>query len=375
MVQMFLDQYIHKARHIAGSALNLLDNKIASPWSSLLINSDVASWVLDREAEGLSLICTNLGVPARIGHAAGREKACVHYMSQFALENPRQYFAGSKCRYSLAYFHGGPKEPGFTELFNNLKANKEKISKLHISNSNIENECAEAGFRPDQLAKIPIGLNLSWFDVQTSESKLKARRKLNIPQSCFVVGSFQKDGVGWGEGLLPKLIKGPDVFVDVIRRVKSNIPELHVLLTGPARGYIKNELARLNIPATHMFLKKARDVARLYHALDAYMVASRVEGGPKAVLESMASFIPCITTRVGQADDIVRHGENGWIVEPEDVDGLAEGILKVYEDMEYFSKMLPSARRSAEAEDYLAQAPRWRTLFFNGYVENLLDNE
>ena len=40
-----------------------------------------------------------------------------------------------------------------------------------------------------------------------------ARRVLGLPASAFVVGSFQKDGVGWGEGLEPKLIKGPDVLL------------------------------------------------------------------------------------------------------------------------------------------------------------------
>ena len=34
-----------------------------------------------------------------------------------------------------------------------------------------------------------------------------------------MVGSFQKDGEGWEEGLTPKHIKGPDVFVEVVKRL------------------------------------------------------------------------------------------------------------------------------------------------------------
>ena len=110
----------------------------------------------------------------------------------------------------------------------------------------------------------------------------------------MVIGSFQKDGKGWGEGNEPKLIKGPDV-----------------LLTGPARGYVKTGLESLKIPCKHLYLQDYREIGKYYQALDAYLVTSREEGGPKGVLESMASGIPLISTRVGQAQDLVKQGING----------------------------------------------------------------
>ncbi len=50
------------------------------------------------------------------------------------------------------------------------------------------------------------------------------------------------------------------------------------------------------------------------------MIASRQEGGPKAALEAMATGVPLVTTRVGQAADLVEDGANGWMVEVEDVE-------------------------------------------------------
>ena len=47
-----------------------------------------------------------------------------------------------------------------------------------------------------------------------------------------MVGSFQKDGVGWAEGLEPKLIKGPDVLVAALELLKAEVPELFVVLTA-----------------------------------------------------------------------------------------------------------------------------------------------
>ena len=45
-------------------------------------------------------------------------------------------------------------------------------------------------------------------------------------------------GVGWGDGLEPKLIKGPDVLLQTVALLRQRIPELFVLLSGPARGYV-----------------------------------------------------------------------------------------------------------------------------------------
>ena len=49
----------------------------------------------------------------------------------------------------------------------------------------------------------------------------KIKHNLGIPEDYLVIGSFQKDGEGWGEGLKPKLIKGPDIFIETIKLIKQ----------------------------------------------------------------------------------------------------------------------------------------------------------
>ncbi|MCE7858798.1 MAG: glycosyltransferase [Chloroflexi bacterium CFX2] len=227
----------------------------------------------------------------------------------------------------------------------------------------------QTGIDPSKVFLIPIGINLDFFPLPTVEMRRDARRELGIPESAFVVGSFQKDGVGWGDGMEPKLIKGPDIFLAVLKEVKREIPELFVLLTGPSRGYVKRGLDEMGIPYKHAFLKSYPDVAKMYRASDLYLVASRQEGGPKAVLECMANLVPLVTTRVGQAMDLVKHGENAWMVEPEDVEGLAEGIRRVYDmaqaDMQV---ILANGRATAEANRYESQDALWAE-FMKGFVE------
>ncbi|MBN2088397.1 glycosyltransferase family 4 protein [candidate division KSB1 bacterium] len=224
-----------------------------------------------------------------------------------------------------------------------------------------------SGIDPAKVFIIPIGINSAFFHKQTQQSKMSVRKRLGIPQSAVVVGSFQKDGVGWGEGNEPKLIKGPDVFLQTIARLKTQIPEIFILLSGPARGYIKQGLHKLNVPYRHIYLKSYPEIGILYQALDLYLVASRQEGGPKAVLESMMSGVPLVTTRVGQAMDLVRHGYNGWMLDVEDVEGLAHYARYVLDQPDVVQAVLDAGRQTAIENSYSAQLPLWRE-FMKGFI-------
>jgi glycosyltransferase involved in cell wall biosynthesis len=53
---------------------------------------------------------------------------------------------------------------------------------------------------------------------------------------------------------------------------------------------------------------------------------------PNAILEAMACGLPCVATRVSGSEDIVQHGVNGLLVEPEDHEGLAQALLILLQD-------------------------------------------
>src|SRR5204862_205248 len=167
------------------------------------------------------------------------------------------------------------------------------------------------------------------FTPQTPATRAEARAALGLPADAFVVGSFQKDCVGWAEGTEPKLIKGPDVLLEAMRLLHERRPELHLLLSGPARGYVRAGLERLGIPYVHRRIERYEEIARVYAALDAYVVPSRQEGGPKGVLEAMAAGVPVVSTRVGQAKELILDGENGRLVDVDAAEALAERLATI----------------------------------------------
>jgi glycosyltransferase involved in cell wall biosynthesis len=340
----------------------------SKPYSLLFIVGDNANWAIDVEAKALEGIARKLNIPAqRIQRARLNLPQPVHYTSQFSLNEPSIY--RSKHRLSVDYYHGKPEQgENFRKCFESLKNNHTKLSRVRVSTHEMEELIKTSGIDPAKIMRIPIGIDTDLFPPQTSEKKRLMRAKLGIPETATVIGSFQKDGVGWGKGNEPKLIKGPDIFLKIIERLKDEVPGLWVLLSGPARGFIKNGLNTLGIPYRHQYLDEYKELSGFYDALDLYLITSREEGGPKACLESMSKMVPLITTTVGQCRDLVESGKNAMMAPIDNVEELHALALKVLRDPGLRQALASNGLITAQENSYEAQLPLWKK-----YFENLVD--
>jgi len=338
--------------------------------SRLFLVGEGVSWSIDQDLVELAATATGLGIPiAPRRLLSASQGQAVFYGSQFTLL--RDPWLASKHRLATAYFHGRPGTPGFPEFdecFRMLREHHDELARVQVSHSEMHDLVLSSGIDPAKVFRIPIGINLAYFSRQTRASRSAARSSLGLPDDVFVVGSFHKDGVGMGDGEVPKSIKGPDTLLQSLELLHRSVPELHVVLAGPARGYVRAGLDRLGIPYRHVIAREYAAVADLYQVLDAYVVPSRQEGGPKGLLEGMASGVPVVTTRVGQAMDLVRHGENAWMVEPGDSEGLAEWLSHVASRPAELGRLLDRGAETAAANSYSAQLPLWQD-FLYGLVE------
>ena len=330
-------------------------------YSQVNLLKDNSGWVTSLEYEALKGIIKKLDIPVASNYLSIRQ--ICYFPDKYTAIKRGVYYKLLGNKLAFDYYHGDPSiSPEFQPIFNELKKRKNYFQRIRVSHSGIETLLLNEGFER-QVFRIPIGLDIGLFSVQTSESKQDARKKLNIPMSAVVIGSFQKDGNGWGNGNEAKLIKGPDVFLNTLKILKSKIPELFVLLTGPSRGFVISGLEKLGIAYQHYFLDQYQDINQCYQALDAYLVTSREEGGPKAVLESMACGVPLISTKVGQAQDLVQYGVNGWLADIEDVEGLATGVLDALESQSDFEDIKQNGRKTAEQNSYESQLGLWNDFF------------
>jgi glycosyltransferase involved in cell wall biosynthesis len=365
------------ARRLAAPALRPLRRAAVgartrgwAPHSRLFVEQEAARWVLAYEARQLERTARALGVElGPPGWARGVSEQAIFHLSQFTLL--LYGFERHGNHLGFAWFHGRPGTPGMPEFdacFETMRARHAEIDRVQVTNRAMEDLVLGTGVAAEKVHRIPIGIDVEAFPLRDAASRSAARESLRLPASAFVVGSFQKDGVGWGDGLEPKLIKGPDVLLAVAERLCERVPELVFLLTGPSRGYVRAGLERLGVPYRHALLPDVDALPEAYAAIDVCLVSSRDEGGPRAVLEAMATGVPLVSTRVGQAVDLVRDGENGWLAEVEDVDALVELAARVASaPADELERMRAAGRRTAEETSYVALRPRWRELL-TGFV-------
>jgi glycosyltransferase involved in cell wall biosynthesis len=237
----------------------------------------------------------------------------------------------------------------------------------HTSCSITQDKLIGFGVPGEKITVIPLGVNLNVFGAPTPQQKENVRSKLGIPEKKIVVGSFQKDGNGWGEGLEPKMIKGPDILCDVLEKLSRQY-DLFVVLTGPARGYVKRRLENSGIPYSHHFLNDPNELAAYYKALDIYIATGRCEGGPKSLVESLASGVPLVSTRVGMAPDIIVDGENGFLCDVDDVDQIVQKSGVVLEDQKTKEGVIANGLITARRYDWSIIAQQYENCLYRRFL-------
>ena len=141
-----------------------------------------------------------------------------------------------------------------------------------------------------------------------------------------------------------------------------------MLLTGPARGYVRGELERLGDPLPARALARSR-TSSAAPTTRSTCTSCRLgrRAGPKAVLESLATGVPLVTTRVGQAQELVEDGRNGLLVDVEDVRCARRAALRVHADAALAASFREAGRATAEPYALEQLDEKWAALF-DGFV-------
>ena len=256
-----------------------------------------------------------------------------------------------KNKYIVSFLHGKPDDsPEVKKHIEEFLKTKNSIFKIITASSLVYQRLLNWGVEEKKISLIPIGVDTNLFNLSDNNYKSEIRSKLGFKKGEFVIGSFQKDGIGWSKGLEPKLIKGPDLFVKAVELISKEL-EIAVLLTGPSRGYVKKELTKRNIKFKHIYIDSYIDIAKYYQALDLYIVSSREEGGPKAIVESMASGVPIISTDVGMARDFLINNYNGAIIKSFDYQEIAKRSIELLIDP-YKKEKIKNAREDVMRADW-----------------------
>jgi glycosyltransferase involved in cell wall biosynthesis len=140
--------------------------------------------------------------------------------------------------------------------------------------------------------------------------------------------------------LIPR--KGVDVLVAAAALAESQ-PRVEIYGDGPLRRELEDDAAVRGIDAR--FHGDVADVRERIEHADVFVLPTRGDNLPVAILEAMAGALPVVASRVGGIPELVAHGETGLLVDPDDPAALAAALDELAGDRERREQM---ARRGAE---------------------------
>ena len=178
--------------------------------------------------------------------------------------------------------------------------------------------------RADQYRVVPLGFDLSAFAAVDDASRARARQDLSIGADAEVVSTV---------GRLTA-IKQHRLFLDTVARAARSRPRIVALIAGDGelRAELESYAAQLGIANRVRFLGWRRDLATIYGATDVFLLTSRNEGTPVALIEAMATGVTGVSTDVGGVKDVIDSDAVGGRVPDNNAEALAAAVVRYLAD-------------------------------------------
>lgn len=160
--------------------------------------------------------------------------------------------------------------------------------------------------------------------VQATADRLGVRQELGIPDDAYVIGTVAN--LRWE--------KGYDVLLKAARRLllESKMGK-DAWFLSVGQGPLEDELMELHddlgLGDRFRFLGYREDATRVMSTFDVFCLSSRHEGLPVALMEAAAVGLPLVGTDVGGVRELL--GEGDVLLQPGDVDGLVEALVRQIE--------------------------------------------
>ena len=186
----------------------------------------------------------------------------------------------------------------------------------------------ECGIPAKKVQPIHVGLDLDFWPY------LPPRTDSSRPQILFVGGDFQR--------------KGGDLLLKVYAEHFADTTDLHLVTKQPPA---------VLPPHVHIYTDLSANDPRLralYAQADLFVLPTRDDMSSWVAMEAMATGRPVITTRMGGIPDIVRHGETGFLIEPDDGVRLAETMGELLDDPA-LRRQMGAAGRAVVERDFSAK--------------------
>jgi glycosyltransferase involved in cell wall biosynthesis len=189
----------------------------------------------------------------------------------------------------------------------------------------VRDDLVALGVAPrERFVVIRLGIELDERVTPEQNGRVESRRYLGIPGDRFAVGWI---------GRMTAVKRTDDVLIAFKSLRDRGVDAVLCMVgDGPDRFPLEQRAHDLGVARDTVFLGYQEDVAPFYAAFDALVLPSANEGTPVSVIEALAAELPVVATRVGGVPDVVRDGEDGFLVEAGATDDLADRLAQLAGD-------------------------------------------
>ncbi len=218
------------------------------------------------------------------------------------------------------------------------------------------------GFRVERIVHIPTGVDTEKFRPTTEKRPVVVANFIPpIERDIICIARLEYS-------------KGIDVLLHAWGRVmKEHIEQrlslklrLRLVGKGTLRSQLEHIVTELGLWDSVEFLGLRTDVVELLQQCWGFVLPSRWEGMPNALLEAMACGLPCVATRVSGSEDIISDGINGLLVEPEQPAEMASSLCRIIEDPDLAQRLGLEGRETvANRYELSSVVERCLELYYN----------
>lgn len=168
--------------------------------------------------------------------------------------------------------------------------------------------------------------------------------------------------------LIPR--KGFHRVVQALPKVKqlATSPfEVEVVGTGVAKAHIDSEAERLGVSDLIRYVGEVPydQLEKSYQSADIFVLTSLSEGMPAVILEAMGCGLPVVASDVGGNNELVEEGVNGYLFKGDDVDALAQYLVRLIDDGNLRHEMGRHSREKALRYDWRNIMDRYNNLYLD----------
>lgn len=218
-----------------------------------------------------------------------------------------------------------------------LDSLRKQTASFVLISREIEEELSGIGVSAERMTMITNGVDTNVFSPLSSDEKASLRRKLGLPDNALV-------GIYTGR-LAPE--KRVDQLIQVWKKIRSDFLGAELLVLG--QGTEDAKLRQIAGEGVH-FLGGVDNVTPYLQISDLYILPSIAEGLSVAMLEAMSCGLPALVTDVGGAREVITHGENGWIIPPDQIMELEKAIRHLLRNKKERTSMGEAGRKRVMEE-------------------------